>query len=67
MAVKPGKVLEKLGELSCKKQVKMTTKCHSHRPQINPWHLKEETQNTKSYSHTNKVIEKQFLVVKCLD
>ena len=33
---------------SYKKQVSMTKKCHNHRPQTNPWHRVEETQNTNS-------------------
>ena len=28
----------------------MTRKLHNHRPQTNPWHRKEETQNTISHT-----------------
>ena len=27
----------------------MSRKCHNHRPQTNPWHHEEETQNTDTH------------------
>ena len=41
------------------KQASLARKCHNLRPQTNPWHREEETQNTDTHSTARTVKMKQ--------
>ena len=38
----------KMGLFWARRPVSMNRKCHNHRPQTDPWHREEESQNNKS-------------------